>query len=109
MFAIVTTIECLFDCSVTTLQNVVVENAGKSADTKIWGNRILKCVYKMAAHAALKGDSGLRTYYDALRARGLSHHNASNAVSRKIAAVSLSLWKHQKKYEDKMMMGGLAK
>ena len=31
---------------------------------KIWGNRILKCVYKMAGHSVLKGESGLRNYYD---------------------------------------------
>ena len=77
--------------------------------TKIWGNRILKCVYKMAAHAVLKGDSGLRSYYDALRAKGVSHDNASNAVCRKIAAVSLSVWRNLKKYDDKIITGGLAK
>ena len=86
------------------------ESDGKSyGSTRIWGNRILKCVYKMAGHSALKGDSGLRTYYDGLRAKGLSHHNAANAVCRKIAAISLSLWKNQKKYDDKMITGGLAK
>src|SRR3989338_3314267 len=58
---------------------------------KIWGNRILKCVYKMAGHSALTGKSGLRRYYDSLRSKGINHDNAYNAVSRKIAAISLSV------------------
>ena len=63
----------------------------------------------MAGFAVLRGENGLRSYYDALRAKGVSHDNASNAVCRKIAAVSLSVWKHLKKYDDEMMTGSLAK
>jgi len=70
---------------------------------KIWGNRILKCAYKMAGHAVLKGNSQLRVYYDDLRQRGISHDNAYNAVCRKIAAISLSLWKHNKRYDEHMI------
>lgn len=76
---------------------------------KIWGNRILKCVYKMAGHSALKGSSGLRRYYDSLRLKGISHDNAYNAVCRKIAAISLSLWRKSEKYNDKLVEGNLIK
>lgn len=76
---------------------------------KIWGNRILKCVYKMAGHAALKGNSGLRRYYDCLRLKGISHDNAYNAVCRKIAAISLSVWRKGEKYNDELIAGNLTK
>ena len=86
------------------------ESGGKSyGTTKILGNRILKSVYKMAGRSALRGDSGLRELYDRLRAKGVSDHNAYNAVCRKIAAVSLSLWRHHQKYNDKIITGGLIK
>ncbi|MDD3036084.1 MAG: transposase [Candidatus Saccharimonadaceae bacterium] len=86
----------------------LVRHTRTSADrnygtAKIWGNRVLKCVYKMAGHAVLNGNSQLRVYYDDLRQRGISHDNAYNAVCRKIAAISLSLWKHNKRYNEKMV------
>jgi transposase len=78
------------------------ESGGNSyGTTKIWGNRILKCVYKMAGHAVLKGTSELRLYYDMLRGRGTSHDNAYNAVCRKIAAISLSVWKNGCIYDNR--------
>ena len=76
---------------------------------KIWGNRILKCVYKMAAHSILSGDSGLRKYYDFLREKGMGHKSAYNALSRKIAAISLSIWKNNEDYDDKRIIDGLIK
>ena len=85
------------------------ESGGKSYGTiKIMGNRTLKTVYKMAGRVALRGTSGLRKLYDHLRAKGVSDSNAYNAVCRKIAAVSLSLWRHQRKYNDQIITGGLA-
>lgn len=68
---------------------------------KIHGNRILKCVYKMAGHSGLRGKSGLRKYYDRKLSEGISHYNAYNAVCRIIAAMSLSMWKNNWKYDDK--------
>lgn len=80
------------------------ESAGEYyGSAKIWGNRILKCVYKMAAHGVLRGNSGLRKHYDRLRTQGLSDKNASNAISRKIAAISLSVWRNNQKYNDKVL------
>jgi len=67
---------------------------------KIWGNRALKCVYKMAAHDAIKGNNGLSSYYKSLRKKGINDKNARNAVARKIAAISLSLWKNNCNYDD---------
>lgn len=78
-------------------------------DKKIWGNRVLKCVYKMAAKSALEGDNGFRKYYDYLRSKGTGHKNARNAVSRKIAAISLVLWKRGEIYRDSMITNGLIK
>ena len=76
---------------------------------RIWGNRILKCVYKMAGLSALKGNSGLRKYYDYLRSKGISHDNAYNAVCRKIAAISLSVWRNSERYNDEIITGNLTK
>jgi transposase len=76
---------------------------------KIWGNRTLKCVYKMAGHQAIKGTSALRKYYDYLRLKGVSDNNAYNAVCRKIAAISLSIWRNNTKYDDNIVSGSLIK
>lgn len=76
-------------------------------DKKIWGNRTLKCVYKMAANSALKGNNVFRKYYDHLRRNGSSHKNARNSVSRKIAAVSLQLWKNNVKFKPEMVTNGI--
>lgn len=70
---------------------------------KAHGNRILKCVYKMAAHQVLKGESSFRKYYDRLRTEGISDKNARNAVSRKIAAVSLRVWMNKRKFDDNLL------
>ena len=54
----------------------------------------------MAGHSALRGTSRLRVYYDRLREKGMSHDNAYNAVCRKIAAISLTIWKKSCKYDE---------
>lgn len=79
-------------------------SAGKDyGSKKIHGNRVLKCVYKMAGKSALKGKSGLRRYYDRLMVEGVSDNNAYNAVCRKIAAISLSIMKHNRSYDDRII------
>lgn len=72
--------------------------------TRIWGNRTLKCVYKMAAKDVLRGSSSLRKYYDQLQTKGVSHKAAKNAVARQIAAISLALWKNNRRYNDKYLL-----
>ena len=76
---------------------------------RVWGNRTLKCVYKMAGHSAIKGTSALRKYYDHLRSKGLDDNKAYNAVCRKIAAISLSVWRNNKKYDDSIVSNDLIK
>jgi len=75
----------------------------KYGSTKVWGNRILKCVYKMAGKVAIRGSGPLRDYYDKLRERGITNDNAYNAVCRKLAAITLSMWKHNKRYDERMI------
>ena len=75
--------------------------------THIWGNRTLKCVFKMAAHSAIKGDNSLRKYYEALRNKGLGDKPARNAVARKIASLTLSLWKNSQRFNDKEILKSL--
>jgi transposase len=85
-------------------------SAGKEyGSEKIWGNRILKCVYKMAGYSAIQGNSGLREYYDHLISKGISHKNAYNTVCRKIAAMSLSIWRKSEKYNDKFIIDNLTR
>lgn len=82
-------------------------SGGKSyGDKKIWGNRTLKKVYKMAANSALRSNNVFREYYDELRRKGTSHKNARNAVSRKIAAVSLAIWKKNERFDPDMIRNG---
>jgi len=66
-------------------------------------NRILKSVYKTAGQTVIRGENGLRRYYDALREKGTSHENAYNAVCRKIAAISLSIWRKSAKYDENLV------
>jgi len=86
------------------------ESGGKRyGSERIWGNRTLKCVYKMAGHQALRGTSALRKYYDHLHSKGLSDKKAYNAVCRKIAAISLSVWRNNTKYDNNIILNGLIK
>jgi len=79
----------------------------KYGSTRIWGNRTLKCVFKMAAHSAIKGDNALRKLYEHLRDRGLSDYSARNAVARKIAVLTLTLWKNSKFFDEKIVIANL--
>lgn len=67
---------------------------------KIHGNSTLKGVYRMAGKTVLQGTSGLRKAYDRLLVKGMSHEVAYNAICRKIASLSLSVWKKQEGYKD---------
>jgi len=85
----------------------LVRHEQRSADKqygskKANGNKVLKCVYKMAAFSAIRGDNGLRKHYEHLLSSGVGEKSAYNAVCRKIAAISLSLWKHDRNYDDKL-------
>lgn len=80
------------------------ESAGKTRGNKRgWGNRILKCVFKMASKSALSGTNEFRELYDALRAKGTNDKAARNAVSRKIAAIALSMLKNKTRYDKDLV------
>ena len=63
----------------------------------------------MAAYSALQGTHGLRKYYDRLMSKGTEHKHAVNAVARRIAAISLAVWRKKEKYNDKMLTEDLIK
>lgn len=73
---------------------------------RIYGNRRvhgrveLRDVFIGAAESALRTDTHLREYYDALRARGIDHRDARIALARKIAALCLSLLKNNDTYKE---------
>jgi hypothetical protein len=73
---------------------------------KIYGNRRvhgrkeLRDVFIGAAENAIRGDTSLRDYYDALRAKGTAHRQAKLAVARKIAALSLALLKNNDTFKN---------
>lgn len=76
------------------------QSAGRVHGSKrAWGNRILKCAYKMAAKSALTGENEFRILYEELRVKGVNDKSARNAVCRKIAAISLSMLKNKNPYD----------
>lgn len=74
---------------------------------KIYGNRRvhgrkeLRDVFIGAAENALRGESSLRDYYDAQRAKGIAHREAKLALARKIAGLSLALLKNNDTFKNK--------
>ena len=65
------------------------------------GQAVLKQVFKSAVFGSIKSNTAFRRKYDAMRAAGKDDRVARNAVSRKIAATVLGVWKSGKKYDDK--------
>lgn len=74
---------------------------------KIYGNRRvhgrkeLRDVFIGAAENALRGESSLRDYYEAQRAKGIAHREAKLALARKIAGLSLALLKNNDTFKNK--------
>lgn len=73
---------------------------------RIYGNRRvhgraeLRDVFLGAAESALRTDTSLRNYYEALRARGTDHKDAKIALARKIAATCLCLLKNNDTFKN---------
>jgi transposase len=67
---------------------------------RIHGRRELRDVFIGAAENALRGETSLREYYDACRAKGHDHREAKLALARKIAALALSLLKNNDTFKD---------
>ena len=66
-------------------------------------NHRLKAVFKGASLSALK-DETVRRYYERLRARGLPASLARVQVARKLAAISLAVWKRARSYDESRVM-----
>lgn len=78
----------------------------QSSGGHIYGNRRshgraeLRDVFIGAAESALRTDTKLREYYEALRAKGVAHKDARLGLARKIAALCLNLLKNNEIYQD---------
>ena len=85
-------------------------SGGRSyGDKKIWGNRVLKCVYKMAAKTALNGNNEFKRYYEYLLSKGKGEKNAKSGVCRKIAEISLAMLKKGESYCKEKITNDLIK
>jgi transposase len=62
-------------------------------------NRVLKDVFKGAATAAAARSGALREWYDALLSRGMREELARVTLARKLAAITLRLWKRGGRYD----------
>jgi transposase len=62
-------------------------------------NRVLKNVFKSAATAAAARGTDLRTWYEARLARAMRPEMARLTLARKLAAVTLHVWKTQEAYD----------
>jgi hypothetical protein len=77
------------------------------SDGKLYGKKrshgqaVLKTVFKSAFLSATQSNTSFRRKYDEMRNAGKDDRAARNAVSRKIAATVLGVWKSGRKYNDK--------
>lgn len=79
----------------------IQESGGRIYGNKRFHGRVeLRDVFLGAADSAMRTDTGLRNYYDALRAKGVDHKDAKIALARKIAALCLCLLKNNDTYKN---------
>jgi hypothetical protein len=62
-------------------------------------NRVVKDVFKGTATAALGRPGPLRDLYDAMVERGMREEMARLTLARKVAALTLRLWKTEEAYD----------
>jgi hypothetical protein len=62
-------------------------------------NRILKDISKGAALAAIGRPGSLRDFYEGMLARGMRPELARVTLARKLAALTLRLWKRRERYD----------
>ena len=65
-------------------------------------NRVLKGVFKGAAKTVAAGP--WKSHFDAMVAKGIRESSARLTLARKIAAITLTLWKTGGRYDDKKAM-----
>ena len=82
------------------VRHIQKSNGRIYGNKRFFGRRELREVYMGAAESAMRTDTTLRDFYDALRAKGTSHKDAKVALARKIAAISLSCLKNNSTYND---------
>jgi transposase len=79
----------------------IQESGGRIYGNKRFHGRAeLRDVFFGAAESALRTDSNLRTYYEAIRAKGTKHKDAKVALARKIAAAALSMLKNNETFDE---------
>jgi transposase len=66
-------------------------------------NRILKEVFKSAATGAIQRDPAFKLAYFRLTQRGISPEMARLTLTRKLAALTLTLWKKGARYDPEQV------
>jgi len=75
-------------------------SAGKIYGNKrVHGRKELRDIFLGVAESALRTETSLRDYYDALRARGVAHKEAKMALVRKVASICLCLLKNNETFK----------
>ena len=62
-------------------------------------NRVVKDVFKGAATAAATRPGALQDWYEGMLRRGMREELARVTLARKLAALTLRLWKHGGRYD----------
>lgn len=79
----------------------IQESGGRIYGNKrVHGRGELRDAFIGAAESALRTDTSLRAYYDALRAKGVGDKDAKVALARKIAALCLCLLKNNDTFKN---------
>jgi hypothetical protein len=66
------------------------------------GNRRLTIACHLWAFAALTGSPGARRYYDGLRARGASHHQALRALGNRLVGILHGCLRRRQPYDEQL-------
>jgi transposase len=66
------------------------------------GNRRLTTACHLWAFAALTGSPGARRYYDSLRARGATHHQALRALGNRLVGILHGCLRHHRPYDEQL-------
>ena len=62
-------------------------------------SRVLKTSYKIAAHAALRGNNDIREYYETMLRKGIPQKEARNTICRYIAKATYAMMKNGTEYK----------